>query len=115
MIGLCTDLLELKACRQLVTQEMGHKHKENCPAELSSLKYTQTLIDNRISKLQNNLTVSDFAARSDKVDKFDSKLPILTLDELLTKELTLSYYLDYLSPLQLQNYIIFYLTAQGKR
>lgn len=44
-----------------------------------------------------------------------SNLPILTLDELLTKELALSYYLDYLSILNLQKYVIFYLTAQGKK
>lgn len=43
-----------------------------------------------------------------------STLPILTLEELLTKELALSYYLDYLSNLNLQKYVIFYLTAVGK-
>lgn len=47
-------------------------------------------------------------------DKTMSNLPILTLDELLTKELALSYYLDYLSILNLQKYVIFYLTAVGK-
>lgn len=44
-----------------------------------------------------------------------SNLPILTLDELLTKELALSYYLDYLSILNLQKYVIFYLTSQGNK
>lgn len=43
-----------------------------------------------------------------------SSLPILTLDELLTKELALSYYLDYLSIMNLQKYVIFYLVAQGE-
>lgn len=42
-----------------------------------------------------------------------SNLPILSLDELLNKEIALSYYLDYLSILNLQKYVIFYLTAQG--
>lgn len=50
----------------------------------------------------------------DRGDKPMSNLPILTLDELLTKELALSYYLDYLSILNLQKYVIFYLTAVGE-
>lgn len=47
-------------------------------------------------------------------DKPLSNLPILSLDEILTKELALSYYLDYLSIMNLQKYVIFYLVAQGK-
>lgn len=47
-------------------------------------------------------------------DKLVTHLPILTLDEILKKELAISYYLDYLSILNLQKYVIFYLTAQGK-
>lgn len=50
----------------------------------------------------------------DRGEKTSSNIPILTLDELLTKELALSYYLDYLSILNLQKYVIFYLTAVGK-
>lgn len=38
-------------------------------------------------------------------------IPILSLDEIFTKELAISYYLDYLSTLHLQKYVIFYLTA----
>lgn len=53
------------------------------------------------------------AGKSDK-DKPISNLPILSLDELLNKEIALSYYLDYLSILNLQKYVIFYLTAQGE-
>lgn len=76
-------------------------------AELNSLKYTQKLIDLRISFLQNN------KLECDRDYKSMANLPILSLDELLNKELTLSYYLDYLSILNLQYYVIFYLTARG--
>ncbi|GAB0088139.1 sorting nexin-13-like [Sergentomyia squamirostris] len=109
MIRQCTDLSELRACRQLITKEMDLKYKDsNYAAELASLKYAQKLIDLRISYIQNNkLTTNRF-----EKEKISSTLPILTLDDLLTKELALSYYLDYLSILNLQKYVIFYLTAQ---
>lgn len=85
------------------------KYKDpNASAELNSLKYTQKLIDMRVSFLQNN------KLESERDCKPISDLPILTLDELLNKELALSYYLDYLSILNLQHYVIFYLTARGR-
>lgn len=44
-----------------------------------------------------------------------SNLPILSLDELLNVDMALSYYLDYLSVMNLQRYVIFYLMARGKQ
>ncbi|XP_055613331.1 sorting nexin-13-like isoform X2 [Uranotaenia lowii] len=109
MIRQSNDLSELRACRQLITKEMDTKHRDaNCSAELASLKYTQKLIDLRISHLQNNKTD---LGRTEK-EKSNSNLPLLSLDDILRKELAVSYYLDYLSVLNLQKYVIFYLTAQ---
>ncbi|XP_059621680.1 sorting nexin-13-like isoform X2 [Phlebotomus argentipes] len=112
LIRQCTDLSELRACRQLITKEMDLKYKDpNFAAELASLKYAQKLIDLRISYIQNN----KLSANRSEREKLSSTLPILSLDDLLTKELALSYYLDYLSILNLQKYVIFYLTAQEWR
>lgn len=131
LLRQCNDLAELRACRQLIIREMDSVHAKNClisndplidcsefamqkhkdasaTAELSSLKYTQKLIDLRISILQNNR--SETAGEHRPM----SNLPILSLDELLNVELALSYYLDYLSVLNLQKYVIFYLMARGK-
>uniref|UniRef100_A0AAG5CPM1 Sorting nexin n=1 Tax=Anopheles atroparvus TaxID=41427 RepID=A0AAG5CPM1_ANOAO len=109
MIRQSSDLSELRACRQLITKEMDAKYKDSsCSAELASLKYTQKLIDLRISHLQNNK--NDFGKT--ERDKASSNLPQLSLDDILRKELAVSYYLDYLSVLNLQKYVIFYLTAQ---
>ncbi|XP_052890648.1 sorting nexin-13-like isoform X3 [Anopheles moucheti] len=109
MIRQSTDLSELRACRQLITKEMDAKYKDsNCSAELASLKYTQKLIDLRISHLQNNK--NDFGKT--ERDKASTNLPQLSLDDILRKELAVFYYLDYLSVLNLQKYVIFYLTAQ---
>ncbi|XP_061508024.1 sorting nexin-13 isoform X3 [Anopheles gambiae] len=109
MIRQSTDLSELRACRQLITKEMDAKYKDSsCSAELASLKYTQKLIDLRISHLQNNK--NDFGKT--ERDKASTSLPQLTLDDILRKELAVFYYLDYLSVLNLQKYVIFYLTAQ---
>lgn len=77
-------------------------------AELNSLKYVQKMIDSRINFLQ------DDKLEYDTDHKTTANLPILSLDEILNKELSLSYYLDYLSILNLQYYVIFYLTAKGK-
>ncbi|XP_055676635.1 sorting nexin-13-like [Lutzomyia longipalpis] len=112
LIRQCTDLSELRACRQLITKEMDLKYRDpNYAAELASLKYAQKLIDLRISYIQNNKLTTNRSER----EKLSSTLPILSLDDLLTKELALSYYLDYLSILNLQKYVIFYLTAQEWR
>jgi sorting nexin-13 len=55
MIRQCNDLSELRAVRQFITKEMDSKHQDPAAvAELASLKYTQKLIDLRISNLQNN-------------------------------------------------------------
>jgi sorting nexin-13 len=55
MIRQSNDLSELRAVRQLITKEMDLKYKDlNCKAELDSLRYTQKIIDLRISSLQNN-------------------------------------------------------------
>ncbi|XP_053693195.1 sorting nexin-13-like isoform X2 [Sabethes cyaneus] len=109
MIRQSNDLSELRACRQLIIKEMDAKHKDTSyTAELASLKYTQKLIDLRISNLQNN---KNDRGKSEK-EKSVSNLPLLSLDDILRKELAVSYYLDYLSVLNLQKYVIFYLTAQ---
>lgn len=110
MIRQSHDLSELRACRQLITKEMDDKYKiKNSGAELASLKYTQKLIDLRISHLQSNK--SDLGKTSE-LDRGTPNLPLLGLDIILRKDLAVSYYLDYLSVLNLQKYVIFYLTAQ---
>lgn len=74
---------------------------------MSSLKYAQKMIDLRLSYMQNN------KRGTERDCNVMSNLPIIPIDELLNKELTLSYYLDYLSDLDLQRYVIFYLSARG--
>lgn len=74
---------------------------------MSSLKYAQKLIDLRLSYMQNNKRETDRDCNS------MANLPIIPLDELLNKELTLSYYLDYLSVSDHQRYVIFYMSAKG--
>lgn len=75
---------------------------------MSSLKHAQKIIDLRLSDMQNNKRGTDRESAQNIAN-----LPIIPLDELLNKELTLSYYLDYLSVLNLQRYVIFYLSAKG--
>ncbi|CAO1407590.1 unnamed protein product [Diamesa tonsa] len=107
MINECSDLSELRAVRQFIIREMDQKfHESKTSKELTSLKYTQELIDKRISKIQNNHN------NPQKKDLFTSKLPLMSLDDILSKDTALSYYLDYLSILNLQKYVIFYLMAQ---
>lgn len=74
---------------------------------MNSLKYAQKMIDLRLSYMQNNKRDTERDCNA------ISNLPIIPLDELLNKELTLSYYLDYLSIHNLQRYVIFYLSAKG--
>lgn len=108
MIRQCTDLSELRAVRSMITREMDVKHKDpKYAGELASLKYTQKIIDIRISSLQNSNGKKFF-----EKEKFTAKFPLLSLDEILSKDLALSYYLDYLSILNLQKYVIFYCLVQ---
>lgn len=75
---------------------------------MNSLRYAQKMIDLRLSYMQNN------ARETERDCNAMANLPIIPIDELLNKELTLSYYLDYLSVHNLQRYVIFYLSAKGK-
>lgn len=105
-IRLSNDLSELLAIRHLITREMDLKYKDkNCVGEISSLSYTQKIIDLRITSLQSN---------KDKnlTEQSTTKLPRLTLDEILSKDIALSYYLDYLQIMNLQKYVIFYCLVQ---
>ncbi|CRK98968.1 CLUMA_CG012084, isoform A [Clunio marinus] len=112
MIRQCSDLSELRAVRHMITREMDVKHRDpKYVGELASLKYTQKIIDLRISSLQNQ-NIDSSGKKVFENEKFTSKLPLLTLDEILSKDLALSYYLDYLSIMNLQKYVIFYCLAQ---
>lgn len=112
MIRQCSDLSELRAVRSMITREMDSKHKDpKFAGELASLKYTQKIIDIRISSIQNH-NVDSSGKKFFEKEKFTSKLPLLSLDEILSKDLALSYYLDYLSILNLQKYVIFYCLVQ---
>lgn len=113
MIRQCRDLSELRAVRSMITREMDAKHREpKFAGELASLKYTQKIIDLRITSIQNQ-NVDSSGKRFFEREKFTSKLPLLSLDEILSKDLALSYYLDYLSILNLQKYVIFYCLVQN--
>ena len=112
MIRQCTDLSELRAVRNMITREMDNKHKDlRYAGELASLKFTQKIIDLRITSLQNH-NVDSSGKKIIEKEKFSVKFPLLSLDEILSKDLALSYYLDYLSILNLQKYVIFYCLAQ---
>lgn len=105
----CNDLSELRAVRHLITREMDLKHRmPKYAGEIASLKFTQNEIDKKISALQ---SFGGGSQRNDK-DKFSSKSMRLTLDEIFNRELAMSYFLDYLSILNLQKYVIFYRQAQ---
>lgn len=111
MIRQCNDLSELRAVRHMITREMDSKHRDQRYAgELASLKYTQKIIDLRITSLQNH-SVDSSGKKVIEKEKLSLKCPLLTLDEILSKDLALSYYLDYLSILNLQKYVIFYCLA----
>ncbi|CAG9808087.1 unnamed protein product [Chironomus riparius] len=100
------DLSELLSVRHLITREMDLKYKDkNCVGEISSLSFTQKIIDLRITSLQNNKDRTS-------IDRSSLKLTRLTLDEILSKDIALSYYLDYLQVMNLQKYVIFYCLAQ---
>lgn len=110
-IRLCNDLSELRAIRHLVTREMDLKHKNTkYVGEIASLKFTQNEIDKKISSIQNN----SGNRRIDR-DKYSTKSMRLTLDEIFNRELAMSYFLDYLSILNLQKYVIFYRQTQEWR
>jgi sorting nexin-13 len=102
------DLSELRALRHLITREMDLKHRDkNYAGEVSSLKYTQKLIDLRITSVQNSKDKKFI----DRDATTSSKIPRLSLDEILCKDIALSYWLDYLQIMNLQKYVIFYCLA----
>lgn len=114
MIRQCSDINELRACRQLITQEMNMKHKNPIyHSYIADLRQIQYLIDRRSSILQGATSSEiDHHRFRDNTLPRTTNMPILTLDEILNRELAKSYYLDYLSSINLQRYVLFYITAQ---
>lgn len=114
MVRQCTDVNELRACRQLITQEMSVKHKNPSNSSyISELRSLQILIDRRSNILQGTPQSEVDSNRFRDTQPIHSiHLPILTLDEILNHELAKSYYLDYLSSINLQRYVLFFITAQ---
>lgn len=111
IIRQSNDLSELRAIRHLITREMDMKHRDkNCVGEIASLSFTQKVIDIRITTIQNSRD-KNFVEK----ERSSVKLPLLSLDEILSKDLALSYYLDYLQIMNLQKYVIFYCLAQDWR
>lgn len=107
MINECNDFSELRAVRQFIIRGMDLKNNESkASKEMTSLNYTLELIDKRIGKIQN---IHD---NPHEKDLSTSKIPLMSLDDILSNDTALSYYLDYLSILNLQKYVIFYIMAQ---
>ncbi|XP_017768744.1 PREDICTED: sorting nexin-13-like isoform X2 [Nicrophorus vespilloides] len=113
---------ELKYTKQLVSSEIqllrsrdsGGDSDLSIKQQLSSLFYVIKIIDNRLSKIDNNENLISY---SDYYDfnplENDAKSIDLPLDFILKNNVALSYFIDYTSSLSKQDYLFFYLNIEG--
>lgn len=109
---------ELNATKEIILKEMQVLRSRDAGGEsdllikqqLSSLSYVLKLIDNKLLKMDNLKIQAPFKLEYGQPDKIKVDL---TLDEILKNNVALSYFMDFVSSLDKQIDLFFYLNIEG--
>ncbi|KAK6618548.1 hypothetical protein RUM43_012939 [Polyplax serrata] len=112
---------ELQATKELVSKEISFLRSRDSGGDddsvikqqLSSLLYVTKVLDNRLARLQEGLDSDSLGLPTDCLLNQSAKLVTLTLDFILKNNVALSYFIDYMTTTQQQNYIFLYLNVEG--
>ncbi|XP_015430920.1 PREDICTED: sorting nexin-13-like isoform X1 [Dufourea novaeangliae] len=127
VIRITDSLDELTATKSVVCKEIAHLRSKETAAEddlsvkqqLNSLLYVKKILDTRIIAMQKGLE-----SETDGIDAQPEwnrllipgqKLVNLPLDELLRNNIALSYFIDYMTSINAESYLYFYLNIFGWR
>lgn len=127
IIRVTDNVEELHAVRESVTHEIavqrsrdsGGDEDAEIKQQLNSLLFVQKVVDNRIRQLQEGIE-TDSSGLPSAIDwaKYLSpgqKLVSLPLDVILKNNVALSYFIDFMSSVNGQGYLYFYLNVEGFR
>lgn len=127
VIRLTDDLEELWATKNIVnrrlayirSKESGSEDDISAKQELTSLLYMKKILDTRIVAMQEGLkSESDTTEQIPEWNRLlvpGQKLINLPLDELLRNNIALSYFIDYMTSINAEAYLYFYLNIYGWR
>jgi len=119
------SLQELEACRANILKELTRLRSRDSHADdsdeaknqLNSLLYLKKVVDSKINRLQSGFSSNSYGlpANIDWSSKISStsKLFNLPLEVILKNNVSLSYFIDFMSSLGCQYLVFFYLNVEG--
>lgn len=127
VIRLSDSVEELMATRNLVCKEISHLRSKdsggeddlNVKQQLNSLLYVKRILDSRIIGMREGLDseLDSIGVGHDwnRILLPSNKLINIPLDELLKNNIALSYLIDYMTAINAESYLFFYLNVYGWR
>jgi len=115
---------ELEATREMVTKDITRlrscdaaSDEEDGKLQLNSLLYLKKVIDTRINRIQSGFSGNSYGlpANIDWSSKINpnTKLFNLPMEVLLKNNIALSYFIDYMTAINSQHFVFFYLNIEG--
>ncbi|XP_012528442.2 sorting nexin-13 isoform X1 [Monomorium pharaonis] len=126
VIRITDNLDELMATKNIVCKEIAHLRSKDSGGDdlsvkqqLNSLVYVKKILETRIIGMQEGLeTETDGIGAQPEWNRLlipGQKLVNLPLDELLKNNIALSYFIDYMTSINAEAYLFFYLNIYGWR
>ncbi|XP_066586117.1 sorting nexin-13-like [Prorops nasuta] len=126
VIRITDNLDELVATKNLVYKEIAHLRSKDSGGEddlavkqqLNSLLYVKKILETRIIGMQEGLESETDGIAVTEWNRLlmpGQKLVNLPLDELLKNNIALSYFIDYMTSINAEAYLFFYLNIYGWR
>ncbi|KAL6259662.1 hypothetical protein P5V15_009578 [Pogonomyrmex californicus] len=127
VIRITDNLEELMATKNIVCKEIAHLRSKDSGGDddlsvkqqLNSLLYVKKILETRIIGMQEGLeTETDGIGAQPEWNRLlipGQKLVNLPLDELLKNNIALSYFIDYMTSINAEAYLFFYLNIYGWR
>ncbi|XP_026465091.1 sorting nexin-13-like [Ctenocephalides felis] len=109
-LRFCNDVNELSVMREMLRAEIHQLRSasslhvdSSIKQQIGSLQYVEKMINNKLGQLKGNIEPDTSSS---------TILPLLSFEQLLSGDVALSFYLDYLTQVNKQNYLFFYNTVE---
>uniref|UniRef100_A0A6M2DLF5 Putative sorting nexin-13-like isoform x1 n=1 Tax=Xenopsylla cheopis TaxID=163159 RepID=A0A6M2DLF5_XENCH len=109
-LRFCNDVNELSVMREMLRAEIHQLRSSSSThadssikQQIGSLQYGEKMVNNKLGQLKGNIEPDTSAS---------TILPLLSFEQLLSGDVALSFYLDYLTQVNKQNYLFFYNTVE---
>lgn len=121
------NIEELQAVKEKVDLDIARQRSKDTGGDddtfikqqLSSLLFVKSICETRIQRLKDGLEDTDFILQGgidlSRILAPGQKLYSLSFDVLLSNNIALSYFIEFMTNIRAQNYVFFYLTVEGYR